>query len=50
LYNVLNTTQISDIDRNARFDPAGNMVNPNFGRATISNPPRLIQLALRFTF
>lgn len=49
-YNVLNHLQFSDIDRTARFDPAGNQINPSFGKATASRAPRNIQLSLRFTF
>jgi hypothetical protein len=32
-YNVLNTLQFKDVDKGARFDPAGNQVNANFGKA-----------------
>lgn len=49
-YNILNKVQFSDIDRNARFDAAGNQVNANFGLATTTRSPRTMQLALRFTF
>ena len=53
-YNVLNSVQFQDIDRTARFDPAGNQINANFGTAIgISNPtrpPRILQMALRFNF
>ena len=33
VYNVLNHTEFQDIDRTARFDPAGKQINPNFGTA-----------------
>ena len=53
-YNVLNNVQFSDVDRTARFDPAGAQVNANFGTAIgIANPtrpPRVIQMSVRFTF
>jgi hypothetical protein len=51
---VLNNVQFSDVDRTARFDPAGAQVNANFGTAIgIANPtrpPRVIQMSVRFTF
>ena|SRR5438105_2861507 len=54
VYNVLNAVEFQDIDRTARFDAAGNQINPNFGTATgIANPtrpPRVIQLSARFSF
>ena len=28
---MLNHTEFQDVDRTARFDPAGNQINPNFG-------------------
>jgi hypothetical protein len=53
-YNVLNSVQFQDIDRTARFDAAGNQINPNFGTAIgIANPtrpPRVIQMSLRVNF
>jgi carboxypeptidase family protein/TonB-dependent receptor-like protein len=53
-YNVLNHTQFSDIDRTARFDAAGNQINPNFGTVigigSPTRPPRIIALAARFNF
>jgi Carboxypeptidase regulatory-like domain/TonB-dependent Receptor Plug Domain len=54
VYNVLNHTQFSDIDRTARFDAAGNQINPNFGTVIgitgPTRPPRVIQLSARFNF
>ena len=54
VYNVLNAVEFQDIDRTARFDAAGNQINPNFGTAIgIANPtrpPRVIQLSARFSF
>ena len=53
-YNVLNHTQFQDIDRTARFDPAGQQINPNFGTAigigSPTRPPRVLQLSARFSF
>ena len=53
-YNVLNHTEFQDIDRTARFDVAGNQINPNFGTAigigSPTRPPRTIQLSARFSF
>ena len=54
VYNLFNQIEFQDIDRTARFDAAGNQINPNFGTAIgISNPtrpPRVMQLSARFTF
>jgi hypothetical protein len=54
IYNLFNTVEFQDIDRTARFDPAGNQINPNFGTAVgIANPtrpPRIVQLSIRFNF
>ena len=54
LFNALNHTQFSDIDRNAQFNAAGGQVNPNFGTVIgISSPtraPRVIQLSVRLNF
>jgi hypothetical protein len=54
VYDVLNSVQFQDVDRTARFDPAGVQINPNFGTAIgIANPTRptrVIQMSLRFTF
>ena len=53
-YNVLNHTQIRDIDRTARFDATGAQVNTNFGLATTGNnatrPPRVLQASVRLSF
>jgi len=54
LFNALNHTQFSDIDRNAQFNAAGGQVNPNFGTVIgIGSPtraPRVIQLSVRLNF
>jgi len=49
-FNAWNHTQFSGLDTTARFDPAGNQVNPNFGAYTSARDPRRIQLSLRFMF
>ncbi len=53
-YNVLNSVQFQDVDRTARFDPAGNQINANFGTAIgIASPtrsPRALQMSVRFNF
>jgi hypothetical protein len=53
-YNVLNSVQFQDIDRTARFDPAGTQINANFGTAigisSPTRPPRTLQMSVRFLF
>jgi hypothetical protein len=59
-YNIFNHTQwgpalssaatTPGINNTARFDPAGNQVNPLFGQATSTRPERRMQGSLRFTF
>jgi hypothetical protein len=50
MYNVFNHTQWSSINTNAQFNPAGEQVNANFGKATAARDPRIMQGAIRFTF
>ncbi|MCS7044121.1 MAG: TonB-dependent receptor [Bryobacteraceae bacterium] len=50
LFNAWNHTQFSAIDTTARFDPAGNQVNPSFGQFSAARDPRIIQLSLRVNF
>jgi hypothetical protein len=50
MYNVFNHTQWSNINTNAQFNPAGEQVNANFGKATSARDPRIMQGAIRFTF
>jgi hypothetical protein len=50
MYNVLNHTQWSSINTNAQFNPAGEQVNQNFGKATNARNPRIMQGSLRFAF
>jgi len=49
-FNVLNTLQFRNVDRAARFDPAGVQTNINFGKANSARNLRIMQAALRFTF
>jgi hypothetical protein len=49
-FNAWNHTQFSSMDTTARFDPAGNQVNPSFGQFTGARDPRIIQLSLRANF
>lgn len=49
-FNAFNHTQFSGISTTARFDPAGNQINLNFGAYTSARDPRRIQLSLRFMF
>jgi hypothetical protein len=39
-----------EINTNAQFNPAGELVNANFGKATRARDPRIMQGAIRFTF
>jgi hypothetical protein len=50
IYNLLNHTQFANINTNAQFNPAGEQVNQNFGKATSTRNSRIMQGALRFTF
>ncbi|MBI4475768.1 MAG: hypothetical protein HY654_01265 [Acidobacteria bacterium] len=46
----LNTVQFREVFRALRFDAAGNQVDRNFGKASRSRNPRVMQVSLRFTF
>jgi hypothetical protein len=50
MYNVFNQVNWSAINTNAQFNPAGEQVNANFGKATAARDPRIMQAAIRFTF
>ena len=50
VYNVFNHTQFAGVDATARFDPAGNQVNPTFGQVTSTRAPRVMQVSLKFIF
>jgi len=49
-YNVFNHTQFAGVDTTARFNPAGEQINANFGRVTSTRPPRQMQASLRIQF
>lgn len=49
-YNIWNHTQFSSYDTSARFNPAGQQINANFGAFTGTRDPRKVQLSLRFMF
>jgi hypothetical protein len=49
-FNTWNHTQFSSLDTTARFNPAGQQVNLNFGAFNGARDPRLIQLSLRLNF
>jgi hypothetical protein len=50
MYNVFNQVNWSAINTTAQFNPAGQQVNANFGKATAARDPRIMQGAIRFTF
>jgi hypothetical protein len=50
MYNVFNQVNWSKLDTDAKFDPAGEQVNANFGKATEARDPRIMQGAIRFSF
>jgi Carboxypeptidase regulatory-like domain len=50
MYNAFNHTQYFGLDTTARFDTAGNQVNPLFGQVTSTRLSRIMQLALHFYF
>jgi hypothetical protein len=50
MYNVFNQVNWSSINTTAQFNPAGEQVNANFGKATAARDPRIMQGAIRFTF
>lgn len=49
-YNTFNHTQFLGLNTTARFDPTGAQVNAQFGQFTSARNPRIMQLALRFSF
>lgn len=48
MYNAANHTQWLNVDRTARFDAAGDQINPLFLTPTAARPARRVQLALKF--
>jgi hypothetical protein len=49
-YNAWNHPQFNSYDAGARFNPAGQQVNANFGALNGTRDPRKIQLSLRLMF
>lgn len=49
-YNIWNHSQFSSYDTGARFNPAGQQINANFGATNGTRDPRKVQLSLRFMF
>jgi hypothetical protein len=49
-FNAWNHTQFSGMDTTARFNPAGQQVNPTFGAFNAARAPRIIHLSARVTF
>jgi hypothetical protein len=49
-YNIWNHTQFNGYDTTARFNPAGEQINANFGALTGTRDPRKVQLSLRLMF
>ncbi|MBL0156493.1 MAG: TonB-dependent receptor [Bryobacterales bacterium] len=49
-YNIWNHSQFISYDTTARFNPAGQQINANFGATTGTRDPRKVQLSLRFMF
>ena len=50
VYNLFNTVNWSNIDTSMQFNPAGEQVDTQFGKATNARDPRIMQGALRFSF
>lgn len=50
MFNAWNHTQFSGLYTGARFDKAGNQVDPNFGAFSAARNPRIIQLSLKLYF
>jgi hypothetical protein len=50
LFNAWNHTQFSGLYSTARFNEAGEQVDPNFGAYSSARTPRIIQLSLKLFF
>jgi hypothetical protein len=50
LFNTWNHTQFSGLYTGARFNPAGQQVDPNFGAFSSARDPRIIQFSLKLYF
>lgn len=49
-FNAWNHTQFSALNTSARFNPAGQQINPTFGAYTATRPPRIIEISARVVF
>jgi hypothetical protein len=50
MYNFFNHSQWNGVDATARFNPAGQQINGQFGQVTSARNPRQMQGALRIDF
>jgi hypothetical protein len=50
MYNAFNHTQFSGVVTAAQFDPTGKQIAGRFGQVNAARNPRIIQVALRFSF
>ncbi len=50
VYNLFDTVTWTGIDTSAQFNPAGEQVDTQFGKATSAAAPRIMQASLRFSF
>ena len=50
MYNAWNHTEFNGYDTAARFNPAGQQINANFGAFNGTRDPRKVQLSLRLMF
>lgn len=50
IYNLFNTVNWSAIDTSAMFNPAGEQVDTQFGKATSARDPRIMQASFRYSF
>jgi hypothetical protein len=50
IYNVFNHTQFASVNTAARFDAAGQQVNPQFGQITATRAPGIMQASLNVRF
>jgi hypothetical protein len=50
MYNALNHPTFSDVNSTARFDAAGNQINPQFGQVTAARSARIMQGSVRLSF
>jgi hypothetical protein len=50
VYNLFDTVNWSAIDTSAIFNPAGEQVDAQFGKATAARDPRIMQASFRFSF